>query len=282
LNCGQSLLVAQPQKPPFVVAWQTLPLALPLQSTQALPPAPHLRLEVPARQVVPSQQPFGQLVESQTQLPPTQRWPLPQLVQVPPPVPQLLSFGLCWQVPFARQQPVQPVAALQVQAPLLQVEPLPQFRQTAPPVPQLPSTLPPLQVEVPVSQQPPLHCPAPVQALVQTPPLQALGLRQSADVAQPQTPLPRQTGPFELAAQSAAILQPHEPLIQAAPFGLLAQLTQLPPLLPQLLALGLCWQEPLARTQPVQTQVPDWQVKLLMQAVQVAPLVPQLVSLGFC
>ena len=74
------------------------------------PPAPHMAGWSPAWQVVPLQQPLGQDVPSQTQVPPEQRWPAAQtapapqaqapptqlsavkalqLVQAPPPEPQL-------------------------------------------------------------------------------------------------------------------------------------------------------------------------------------------------
>jgi hypothetical protein len=45
----------------------------PGQAWQAPPPVPHALAEVPARQVAPSQQPLGQLVESHTQTPLAQR-----------------------------------------------------------------------------------------------------------------------------------------------------------------------------------------------------------------
>jgi hypothetical protein len=43
-----------------------------LQWSQLAPPVPQLCLVVPAMQTVPAQQPFGQEVASQTQLPLTQ------------------------------------------------------------------------------------------------------------------------------------------------------------------------------------------------------------------
>jgi hypothetical protein len=55
----------------------------PLQVRQAAPPEPHLPLVVPARQLRPSQQPFGHETASQTQAPPTQRLPIRQASVAP-------------------------------------------------------------------------------------------------------------------------------------------------------------------------------------------------------
>jgi hypothetical protein len=54
-----------------------------LQFTQLAPPMPQFCLVVPAMQVVPAQQPFGQDTASHTQLPLTQRAPVPQAAAVP-------------------------------------------------------------------------------------------------------------------------------------------------------------------------------------------------------
>lgn len=80
--------------------WQVLP---PAQVVQAIPPVPQAESLDPPRQVVPSQQPVGQLVASQTQDPLTQRWPLPQAAHVAAFLPQrLLRFpGL--HTPLCRQ-----------------------------------------------------------------------------------------------------------------------------------------------------------------------------------
>ena len=48
----------------------------PPQVVHAAPPEPHLPLLVPARQITPSQQPFGHETASQTQAPPAQRLPI--------------------------------------------------------------------------------------------------------------------------------------------------------------------------------------------------------------
>jgi hypothetical protein len=68
-SAGQSVSELQPQTPP---AMQTCPAPLAVQLTQAAPPVPQAVLPVPATQVVPVQQPLGQLVLSQTHEPFTQ------------------------------------------------------------------------------------------------------------------------------------------------------------------------------------------------------------------
>jgi len=59
-------------------------------------------VEVPARQVLPSQQPLQEL-EVQTQLPPTHACPLAQTAHCPPPVPQWAVVLEPWQVPLCQQ-----------------------------------------------------------------------------------------------------------------------------------------------------------------------------------
>lgn len=60
------------------------PVKLPLvqvaaaQDAQVAPLVPQAVADVPARQVLPLQQPLGQLVESQVQVPLTQCCPVPQ------------------------------------------------------------------------------------------------------------------------------------------------------------------------------------------------------------
>jgi hypothetical protein len=67
----------------------------PPQTWQAAPPWPHwAAVCCPAgTQVAPSQQPFGQLVASQTHCPPWQCCPGAQATQAPPPVPHWASVG---------------------------------------------------------------------------------------------------------------------------------------------------------------------------------------------
>jgi hypothetical protein len=86
----QFVEVATPQVP-LEQVWAEVKL-LPEQEAvaqvvQAAPPLPQAEADVPATQVLPLQQPLGQLVESQVQVPLTQCWPL---LQVCPQAPQLL------------------------------------------------------------------------------------------------------------------------------------------------------------------------------------------------
>ncbi len=123
------------------------PSAVLPQATQDAPAVPQAATAVPDWQLVPSQQPAAhcpgpeQLV---MHVPPVQVWPAPQAA-APPHV----------QVPVAEQ----PSAVL------------PQLTHAAPPVPQAVGSAPDWQL-TPL-QHPPLHCPAPVQAVVHAPPLHA-------------------------------------------------------------------------------------------------------------
>jgi hypothetical protein len=139
-SAGQSVSELQPQT---WVLKHTWPRPLVVQLAQATPPVPQAVLLVPATQVVPLQQPVGQLVLSQTHLPLTQRCPaaqgdpaphvhlppvqvsavVPQLTQVPPLAPQALPLVVATQV-LPLQQPLQPLLALHVHTPLWQVVPL--------------------------------------------------------------------------------------------------------------------------------------------------------------
>jgi hypothetical protein len=111
-----------------------------------------------------SQQPLGQLVLSQTHLPPTQ----------------------CW--PAAQGEPVEP----QTHAPLVQLSAvIPQATQTRPLLPHAVRLLPATQV--PLAQQPPLQRLVGLHAEVQVPLLQASSAGQSVSALQPQTPVAKQT-----------------------------------------------------------------------------------------
>ena len=54
-----------------------------LQFTHVAPPVPQAFFAVPSMHILPMQQPFGQDVASQTQLPLRQRLPVPQAAVVP-------------------------------------------------------------------------------------------------------------------------------------------------------------------------------------------------------
>jgi hypothetical protein len=146
-----------------------------LHATHRAPPWPQLA-NVEAMQLPPAvavQQPFGQEAASQTQAPPTQRWPLaqtgplphlhappaqvsapmPQLVQAPPPVPHALVEPTLQTLPL--QQPVGHEVALQTHAPPTHawpdthIAPLPQAQppideQPSAPMPQLMHVDPPV------------------------------------------------------------------------------------------------------------------------------------------
>jgi hypothetical protein len=146
--------------------WQ---VCVPMQVAHAAPPVPHEVSVVPARQVLPLQQPLHEVV-SQTHVPDEQRWPVlhEPLMHVPP-QPSLAPHAL------PTQLGVHPV-----HRPLSHV-PLPShFAQIAPPLPQAlgdvpgvhttPSQQPPHDV-VSHTHAPPAHrCPSPQLPFVQTPP----------------------------------------------------------------------------------------------------------------
>ena len=119
-----------------------------LQVVQAPPPVPQ-RASVAETQVVPSQQPFGQEVASQTQVPATQRRPAPhtgplpqaqlpdgaqrsvvsasQPTQAPPPSPQVSSEGALQVAP--EQQPFGHEVRQPLQLPFVQLSPAGQTSQ---------------------------------------------------------------------------------------------------------------------------------------------------------
>jgi hypothetical protein len=124
-------------------------------ATQAAPPAPHLPLAVPGWQTPdPSQQPFGQLVESQTQLPPTHSCPVAHAMQAAPPAPQsAFVAGFTQVVPL--QQPVVQYVGSQYAAHAWLAHLLPPLHaaHAAPPVPQSALAVPGWQTPD-ASQQP--------------------------------------------------------------------------------------------------------------------------------
>ena len=67
--------------------------------------------------MLPVQQPLGQLVALHTHVPLTQAWPVEQLTQVAPPVPQALALVPATQVP-ALQQPLEHVQLIVPPQPL--------------------------------------------------------------------------------------------------------------------------------------------------------------------
>jgi hypothetical protein len=94
--------------------WHVVPVG---QATQVTPPVPQNWFEVPALQVLPSQQPLGQLAGVQTQVPLWHsRFAAPQFTHGVPPVPQCWVL-LVWQVLFW-QQPFGQLAGVQTQTPL--------------------------------------------------------------------------------------------------------------------------------------------------------------------
>jgi hypothetical protein len=174
-SVGQSVAEMQPQT---WVLKHTWPRLLVVQLAQATRPVPQAVLLVPATQVVPLQQPLGQLVALQTQAPFTQAWPA------------------------AQAEPVVP----QTQLPLLQVSALlPQATQARPLLPHADTVLPATQV--PLEQQPPLQGLVALHAALQTPLLHASSAGQLVSELQPQTPVDRQTWPRPFVVQ----------LTQAAP-----------------------------------------------------------------
>jgi hypothetical protein len=131
---------------------QTPPVqVVPAQSWQAAPPLPQLAFMPPERQVAPAQQPLAHETRSQTQAPPTQRWPVtqglstphlhtpvdrhrsavsPQARQAPPLDPQLFSDGARQSVPA--QHPLGHDDASHTQLPIAQRCPTAQAAPAAP------------------------------------------------------------------------------------------------------------------------------------------------------
>ena len=116
----QPAQVPGPHVPPSAGAPQACVLVeqtwVPVQVTQAVPPVPQAPAEVPATQPAsPSQQPLGQLVESQlvaTHVPlGLQAWPAVQDLHAAPLIPQVASEVApnpgFWHLPLESQQPVQ-------------------------------------------------------------------------------------------------------------------------------------------------------------------------------
>jgi hypothetical protein len=91
----------------------------------------------PARQVVPSQQPVGQLAAVQAQMPLTQSWSAAHAAQAAPPLPHWPS--VCCPTgtqAVPAQQPLEQLAAVQAQMPPTQSWSLPQAKHACPPAPQ--------------------------------------------------------------------------------------------------------------------------------------------------
>ncbi len=151
----------------------------PLQAAQLPPFFPHAVFIVPAWHTpLPSQQPFGQLVASHTQLPAEQRWPAPQTAPVP-----------------------------QAQAPLVhRSAPTPQPAHEVPAAPHAPSVSEPSATQVVPLQHPPgqllaLH--------TQAPPTQACPAAHAAP--EPQVQLPCALHPSAVGPQAVQVapLAPH-------------------------------------------------------------------------
>jgi hypothetical protein len=128
-----------------------------------------------------SQQPLGQLVASQTHVPPTQRWPAAQATQVAPLVPQVAAVcdAKGTQAPLLVQQPPGQLVALQVRhLPLRQNWPLEHFWLQPP---QLLASVNVL-VQAPLQQVWPVGHTFPA---LQEPPHMHLLLQQSVPLGQP-------------------------------------------------------------------------------------------------
>ena len=198
-------------------AWHAPPLhvCVPLQDTQALPPAPHEVAVVPARQLLPLQQPEHDVV-SHTHVPAEQRCPVlhAPVVQVPP-QPSLAPHDLPLQLG------VQPV-----QRPPEQPPPPLQDAQMEPPLPHALDDEPPRQV-LPLQQPaqevgshthaPPSQCwPPPQVPVMQVPPQpsvapHALPLQDGVHV-----PVPHRLGPAPPQFRPAGQL-PHSMILPQRP-----------------------------------------------------------------
>jgi hypothetical protein len=107
-----------------------------LQTLQVSPWVPQAEVEVPDWQVLPAQQPFGQLFASHgTHFPFWQFSFDLQVMQALPPLPQAASEVPGWQVVLL-QQPFEQLCPSQTQAPPEQRWPDWQATQAAPPLPQ--------------------------------------------------------------------------------------------------------------------------------------------------
>jgi hypothetical protein len=138
-------------------------------------------LDVPAWQVVPLQQPLGQLVALQTQAPLTHAWPDAQATQVAPLVPQLVAVceARATQAPLLVQQPPGQLVGLQVRhLPLLQNWPLAHFWLQPPQLLASVSVL----VQAPLQQVWPVGHTFPA---LQEPPHIHLALQHSVPLGQP-------------------------------------------------------------------------------------------------
>jgi hypothetical protein len=215
LHCSLTRL-GLPQAPQF----RLLLLSATQVPEQQVWPGGQESTQVPKLQHRPAPQLATQVPGSALQQPVLQKWPELQLGEQTPPalLVQAVSGGQNFELMqraqrFCTQKLVvhwagssQPQVPLLRQAGRLVVL---QLLQGPPFWPQAPFWSPATQV--PPLQQPPLQGCEPSQPLaLQTPPTQAL-----------------------LAGQSPALLQPQAPLRQSGPFGLVAQLVQLPPPLPQ-------------------------------------------------
>ena len=237
------------------------------QVVQAPPPRPQFETWL-MLQVVPLQQPFGQLVASQTHWPLTQRWPepqaalkphlhwpppqlsamAPQLMQAVPWLPHWLTETVWQRLPW--QQAFGQLVASQVQAPFTQCWPaaqgapvphlqaplvqlsavMPQATQARPEVPQLPRAG---WVQLLPAQQP---CGHEVESQTQAPLTQCWPMTQAEPVPHAQAPLRQES---------------------ALPA---AQAEQLPPIGPQALVETLVQtlpaQQPVVQEFALQTQAP--------------------------
>ena len=123
--------------PGYAVPAPQQKLLLPVQLVQVAPPVPQALFWLPLRQVLPSQQPFGQVAAEHimlTQLWFRHSWPAGQLTHVTPLVPQAVFWLPGWQVLFW-QQPLGQLVGLHTQLPLEHAVPAGQATQVTPPVP---------------------------------------------------------------------------------------------------------------------------------------------------
>jgi hypothetical protein len=142
----------------------TPPVQAPAHDAHELPPMPQYICVLPVRQVVPSQQPFGQLAPSHLHTPPTQCWLAPH---GPPVVPHT-------QVPLAVH-----VSAV--------------IGHAAHAVPGAAHAAPEVVTQAPLAQQPPGHD---VESHTQLPPLQRWPLAQANPAPQSQTPATQESAPM--------------------------------------------------------------------------------------
>jgi hypothetical protein len=312
-SLGQTGLVEVRPRPQVLPLGQQVPLVVQLwpagQAVHIAPPAPHsdAHWEVSATQFpLLSQQPLGQVVALQTQVPFTHAWPAAQAAQVVPMAPQVVA--LCdakgTQAPLLVQQPLEQQVLPQIwlfgqqeKLKLLPTQVLPLAQQTPPTawlgqtglveVRRRPQVLPlgqqPLAVQVwPAGQAAHAAPPAPhsdahwevsgrqLPLLSQQPLGQVVALHTQAPFTQA----------WPLGQAEPVVPQTHPPLLQVS--AVLPQVTQTSPLEPHAVTLVpatqvllLLQQPPLQGLVALHAELQTWLLQASSVGQSVSALQPQ-------